>query len=110
MGKVGVPVVHVLGGGSRGSLPGDHRKPGAVTKENCHDESAPDAHGLRVDDCVAIHCGDGGVDGVTSHQHDVPENKKIFCDYKRSKEANLLCVCAYFPIPAQGMESTETAA
>ena len=72
MGEVGVSVVHVLEGGGGGSLPGDHGEPGAVTEEHGHDEPAPDTHGLRVDHRVAVHRGDGGVNGVTAHQHDVP--------------------------------------
>ena len=74
MGEVGVAVVHVLVGGGRGRLSGNEREPGAVTEVDSHDEPASYSHTLRVYHGVAVHGGNGRVNRIPSHQHDVSEH------------------------------------
>ena len=78
----------------------------------CLGQPPTDAHALRVDDSVAVHGGDCRVHGVAPVQHHLPAGGILRHIIQRGDslfDGNRFHG-AYFPIFAQGMESTETAA
>ena len=92
--------------------------PGKTIEQHLVQREQTNAHALRVDNSVTVHRGDGRVHSVAPVQHHLPEEEIIRLvhemEIKYISQALFSPVQrqhgAYFPIFAQGIESTETAA
>ena len=103
MGQVSVSMIHILEGCSWGSFSSNEGQLCAISHVDGHDEASSNTHALRVYHSIAVHGGNGRVYGISTHQHHISK-------YKIIQKCLLNFMRTYFPILAQGMESTDTAA